>query len=59
MSRHTTPTGEVTTPIRRGQRGNGRLRAVLEQPLGRQLGAQLPRSCWCRSPAPAGVIDST
>ena len=32
MSRHTAPTGEVTTPIRRGQRGSGRLRASSNRP---------------------------
>ena len=34
MSRTTAPVGEVTTAIRRGSRGIGRLRAGVEEPLG-------------------------
>ena len=32
----TAPVGDVTTPIRRGRNGSGRLRAGVEQPLGAQ-----------------------
>ena len=41
MSRHTAPCCEVTTPIRRGQRGNGALARVVEEPLGGEPRAQL------------------
>ena len=53
MSRHTAPTGEVTTPMRRGQRGSGRLRASSKRPSAASL-ARSASYCACRSPAPAG-----
>ena len=34
MSRMTAPCGDVTTPMRRGRNGSGRLRACIEQTLG-------------------------
>ena len=40
MSRQTAPTGEVTTPIRHGHRGIGRLRALVEEPFGGQARAE-------------------
>ena len=58
MSSHTAPTGEVTTPIRRGQRGSGRLRDSSNRPSAASFARSA--SYWaCRSPAPTGVTDST
>ena len=58
MSRHTTPTGEVTTPMRRGQRGIDRLRRSSNSPSAASFARSASYRAW-RSPAPAAVIDST
>ena len=58
MSRQTTPTGDVTTPMRRGQRGIGRLRPSAKSPSAASFARSASYRAW-RSPAPAAVIEST
>ena len=58
MSRMTAPVGELTTPIRRGSMGRGRLRAGSKSPSFSSFAFRSSNAC-CSEPLPIGSSTCT
>jgi hypothetical protein len=58
MSLSTAPVGEVTTPIRRGSIGSGRLRDGAKRPSFSSFSFSSSYAC-CSEPLPSGSITCT